>query len=238
MAAAPSLGIAFVGALALCVMLVQWLGLVDRPKWAEWLTTADNAAATRYQDRREVFGKLVDQRITARGMTAAELAAALPHIAAERIAIALRSLSRGPLPLLCAHVEQPSTLAAHLMSRRGSTPSRVPRSQMSALRKSTVTYYTLCSMPRLRARVLTHAAAVEGLPRRAAAALANGAGAISDYFYRLFDLCVALVLFVFITLLTLLPLHEAQSLLLFNSNFWRVIQRGMRNRDFVEGLAS
>ena len=113
----------------------------------------------------------------------------------------------------------------------------LPRS-LASVRSPTVTYYTLRKMPRLRASLLTHAAAFEGVPRRAAAAFANGAGALADFFYRLFDLCVALVLFTLITLLTLLPLHEAQSLLLFNGNFWRVIQRGMRNRDFVEGLAA
>ena len=39
-----------------------------------------------------------------------------------------------------------------------------------------------------------------------------------------------------IVLLTVLPLNGAQALLLFNANFWRVIQRGMRISDFLDSL--
>ena len=38
--------------------------------------------------------------------------------------------------------------------------------------------------------------------------------------------------------LTLLPLHSIQSMLLFNANFWRVIQKNMRASDFLERLWS
>ena len=65
---------------------------------------------------------------------------------------------------------------------------------------------------------------------------ANGAGIVSDFYYHLFDMIVALSLFVFLTIWTLLPLHEAQSVLLFNANFAHVIKRGMRVRDFLDSL--
>ena len=84
--------------------------------------------------------------------------------------------------------------------------------------------------------MLTCADSLGLVPRRVIAFLADIAAAVADFYYRLFDMAVALVLFLLITLLTLLPLHEAQSLLLFNANFAQFIQRGMHTRDFLASL--
>ena len=43
-------------------------------------------------------------------------------------------------------------------------------------------------------------------------------------------------LFALLLVLTLLPLNSLQSMLLFNANFWRVIQKNMRTNNFLERL--
>jgi len=47
---------------------------------------------------------------------------------------------------------------------------------------------------------------------------------------------VTLVLFLLLGVLTSLPLHAAQSILLFNASFSRFIQRSVRSKDFLDEL--
>ena len=59
---------------------------------------------------------------------------------------------------------------------------------------------------------------------------------IADFYYRLADMMVALTIFGMLLILTLLPLHKIQSMLLFNKNFWRVTMRSARRSDILEKL--
>lgn len=233
MAGAPGLGIAFVGSLTLCCMCIQWLGLIDHHGWRKGLVKARKESAGRYNDRRAVVGVIVRQRVQVRGKTLNELKADLPDIPQERIERALRGLSKGLLPLLTVNEGEQASAQIVLNQRHEGAGGHRPR---TASTSQHVVYYTLRSTPKLRAKILTYAPSIYRLPRTAVAVIFDGVGEFSDYFYRLFDMCVALSIFVMISVLSLLPLHEAQSLLLFNANFARVIQRGTRTRDFLESI--
>jgi hypothetical protein len=224
MAGSPSLAIAFVAAFTVCVMLVQWTGLIDRHGWTSWVKRGEANAARSFEHQRQVLGCIVGQQLP-RGMTADEIVAQLPDVPLADIQRALRSLSAGCLPILAFRKGLASSPGLASAQRLTSTTRREP-----------VVYFTLRALPRCRACVVSCIAPWESAPRHVASALANAAGAVSDFFYRLFDLSVALVLFILITLLTLLPLHEAQANLLFNANFWQIIRRGMRTTDFLESL--
>ena len=71
---------------------------------------------------------------------------------------------------------------------------------------------------------------------RALVAFTTCVGVIADDFYKMFDMIVTLILFLLLGVLTSLPLHAAQSILLFNASFSRLIQRSVRSKDFLDEL--
>ena len=68
--------------------------------------------------------------------------------------------------------------------------------------------------------------------------LASAAQRISDFYFRLADLIVALCIFGMLVLLALFPLAKIQSILLFNRNFWLVTNRTARRADVMEKVIS
>ena len=96
--------------------------------------------------------------------------------------------------------------------------------------------YMVKPLPFVRTRLRASCAALAAKPRRLVVALANAACIVADFYYRLLDVLVAIVLFAVLLILTLLPLHYAQSILLFNADYWQVLRRGMRQRDFLSRL--
>jgi len=64
--------------------------------------------------------------------------------------------------------------------------------------------------------------------------LASAVQLITDFYFRLFDLVVALSIFTLLLVLTLFPFHRIQSILLFNKNFWLVTKRTARRADVME----
>jgi len=223
----PNLTIAFVAALSICIMLVQWMGLIDGHGWARWLEKRDKQHAADVLDQRAVLGIVARMAKVgvARGKTVEELEADLTEIPRARIERAVGSLSSGLVPILAKHHGSKTVL----MSRLVQAPSPQHEEQNE-------TYYTLQSMVERHVKVRGYTTSLAMVPRHTATAFAVSCGAVSDFFYRLFDVVVALALFAMLSLLSMLPLHWAQSLLLFNTNFWQVIAHGIRNSDFLESL--
>ena len=215
----PTLGVLFLGSLLMVVMVVQWLGLVDHEGWSRWSDAADKAHQQREMENEQVFGYLLSQEGRTASLARLVEGMDLPN---EVITRALEDLS-APTPWRAVqrrpphgHADDDSVLFCVSIGagNRGSRAAIQPVCER--LRQA---WHTIWAMPR---RLLVAAATV--------------AGAIADFHYRLFDIFVALVLFTLLTLLTLLPLHSAQSMLLFNANFWKVIQRSVRITDFLEEL--
>jgi hypothetical protein len=233
MVESPNFAIGFVAALLICTMLVQvaalldWQGLVaerrKRRKRLDELADAENKI---------IQAILLERR--PRGQSTAEIKEALPGIRGEVIDEALLRLRTGIFPLLTA--KWTISKAANYRAIAHVLLEYTGRSLRQAMSGSGEEVYTIRQRLPLRRRVRSCVMSIAVITQRTLTGAAATLGGVADFYYRLFDLVVALALFLLLALLTMLPLHEAQSILLFNANFKRVIQRGMRTSDFLESL--
>ena len=275
----PSLSMTFAGSLILCVLLVQWLALVDARGWSKWWQERSKRSKALRDDAEIVLDCFVERkhgRNRQRARTVEELVKDVPSLPRLRLVAVLTHLSEGafaPLarcvdsdgfernlgllrnesgPLRDALARQqdglpspqrpgsPERSQTHLVMAMRSVHAagRARPRRASSVLRAEAEYYELRKMQTARARARAAGALLGDMFWGACHRLAVVSGLVADYYYRVFDLIVSLVLFALLTILSMLPLHSAQSVLLFKANFSRVIQRGLRTRNLLEALWS
>ena len=250
MAEMPSVGVALAGSICAVAMAVQLLGLIDRHGWKDWLAKRQRETLEQHVDSQRIITYMRTSSSMAgraRGFKVQELCDALPMIPYERVKSAVAALAGGRFPRLGPGMRGKENATPTTKLALGYKPvsgpsfgpgrkSNVHDGVLNVLRSNDdEVYRPVPNIAVLNAFDQCWFRFRQGV-RASIAHSANGAGIVSDFYYHLFDMIVALSLFVFLTILTLLPLHEAQSVLLFNANFAHVIKRGMRVRDFLDSL--